>query len=189
MVAPKLLGHFLIRNTPGGPCGGAIVETEAYLVNDPACHGFIGETPRNTSMYGPAGRAYVYLIYGFHFCFNTVCCPKTAAEAVLVRAIEASFGEKFMRAHRPAMGHHQLTNGPGKLCAALDIDRKFDGVNICDAKSPLFVGRNPAHKQFLIEKGPIVTTTRIGITQAAERPLRFYVEGSPYVSRRIRQRV
>ena len=128
IVAPRLLGHLLIRNTPSGPCGGAIVETEAYVIGDPACHGFIGETPRNASMYGPAGRAYVYLIYGFHFCFNTVCCAKGVAEAVLVRAIEVSFGEEFMRAHRQAIAHHQLTNGPGKLCAALDIDRKLDEI-------------------------------------------------------------
>src|SRR5438876_1010972 len=132
IVAPRLLGHLLIRNTPDGPCGGPIVETEAYVVNDPACHGYIGQTPRNASMYGPAGRAYVYLIYGFHFCVNTVCCPKGTAEAVLVRAIEPAFGEELMRAHRPVAQRHQLTNGPGKLCAALRIDRKLDGVNICD---------------------------------------------------------
>src|SRR5258708_1445555 len=76
IVAPRLLGHFLIRNTPDGPCGGPIVETEAYLVGDPACHGFIGETPRNASLYGPPGHAYVFLIYSFHYCFNAGCHPQ-----------------------------------------------------------------------------------------------------------------
>jgi len=187
IVAPRLLGHFLIRNTPAGPCGGPIVETEAYVVDDPACHGFIGETQRNRSLYGPPGRAYVYLIYGFHFCFNADCHPSGSAEAVLIRAIEAEFGQEFMRQRRAVPGLHQLTNGPGKLCAALDIDRKFDGANICDANSPVFIASNAYHKRFLLEKGPMVTTTRIGITQAAELPLRFYLDGSPYISRRRRR--
>jgi DNA-3-methyladenine glycosylase len=126
-VAPKLLGHWLIRNTPQGPVGGPIVETEAYLADDPASHGFIGKTPRNRSLYGIYGRAYVYLIYGFHYCFNAVCRPKGTAEAVLIRAIEVAFGEEFMRGRRPVPERHQLTNGPGKLCAALDIDREIDG--------------------------------------------------------------
>ena len=189
LVAPRLLGHFLIRNTPDGPCGGPIVETEAYLVGDPACHGFIGETPRNRSLYGAHGKCYVYLIYGFHCCFNAVCRPKGSAEAVLVRAIEVAFGEEFMRAHRPVAVRPQLTNGPGKLCAALDITRKLDGVNLCDPKSSVFVASNPDRKAFLRERSPVITTTRVGITQAAERPLRFYLEGSPFVSRRIRKRL
>ena len=184
VVAPLLLGHFLIRNTPEGPCGGPIVETEAYLIGDPACHGFIGETPRNRSLYGPPGLAYVYLIYGFHCCFNAVCHPKGSAEAVLIRAIEVAFGEEFMRAHRRVTEQRQLTNGPGKLCAALDIDRKLDSANLCDAKSPVFIARNSGIDRFLSGKGSIITTTRIGITRAAELPLRFYLEGSPYVSRR-----
>src|ERR1051325_7129429 len=93
VVAPELLGHFLIRNTPDGPCGGAIVETEAYLVDDAACHGAPGETKRNRVMFGHPGHCYVYLIYGFHFCVNTVCRPAGIAEAVLIRAIEVNFGE------------------------------------------------------------------------------------------------
>ncbi len=188
VVAPQLLGHFLIRNTPQGPSGGRIVETEAYLVDDPACHGYIGETPRNKSLYGPPGHAYVYLIYGFHFCFNTVCRSRGHAEAVLVRAIEANLGEEWMQAHRPVSAPLQLTSGPGKLCAALAIDRSQDGVDICDPKSPVYVAENPDRKQFLRERGPLVTTTRIGITLAAELPLRFYLEGSPFVSRRIAKR-
>ena len=187
VVAPRLLGHFLVRNTPDGPAGGAIVETEAYLVGDPACHGYIGETVRNRALYGPPGRAYVYLIYGNHFCFNTVCRPKGDAEAVLVRAIEVGFGEDWMRSQRPVTDRHQLTSGPGKLCAALDIDRRLDGVDICDTKSPVFVARNPKQKQFLLERSPMVTTARIGITRAAELPLRFYLAASPFLSRKHRQ--
>jgi DNA-3-methyladenine glycosylase len=180
-----LLGHFLIRNTPDGPCGGPIVETEAYLSGDPACHGFNGQTARNTSMYGPPGHAYVYFIYGVHFCFNAVCCPKGSAEAVLVRAIEAEFGEEFMRARRRIKERHQLTNGPGKLAAALSIDRSLDGADLSDAKSAVFIAQNPAHSAFFSEKGPVITTARVGITQAADLPLRFYLDGSSYVSKRI----
>jgi len=187
MVAPRLLGHLLVRNTPHGPCGGAIVETEAYVRGDPACHGFIGKTARNRSLYGPPGHAYVYLIYGLHFCFNAVCHPEGSAEAVLVRAIEVGFGEAFMRAHRPVKEQHQLTNGPAKLCAALEIGRQLDGISICDPTSPVFIARNPHHKNFLLEKSPMVTTTRIGITQAAHLPLRFYLDASPYVSRRLKK--
>ena len=186
LVAPRLLGHWLVRQTPYGPSGGPIVETEAYLVGDAACHAFKGETRRNAVMYGPPGHAYVYLIYGFHFCFNTVCLPKGTAEAVLVRAIEPAFGEEFMRARRSVAERHQLTNGPGKLCAALDIDRKLDGADLCDAGSPLFVACNPGRKRFLAVNGPVVTTTRIGITQAADLALRFYVDKNPFVSRRAK---
>lgn len=187
IVAPLLLGHWVIRQTPDGLCGGPIVETEAYLINDPACHGAPGETKRNRSMYGAAGRGYVYLIYGFHFCFNTVCRPAGIAEAVLVRAIEPAFGENLMRGHRPVNEAYHLTSGPGKLCAALKIDRALDGVDLCDARSPLFIAKNPARKKFLRERGPLVTTTRIGISKAADLPLRFYLEGSEFISRRVKR--
>ncbi|HEX4644865.1 MAG TPA: DNA-3-methyladenine glycosylase [Verrucomicrobiae bacterium] len=187
VVAPKLLGHFLIRNTPAGPCGGPIVEVEAYLKGDPAAHSFVGETPRNRVMWGPPGRSYVYFIYGNHYCVNAVCRPAGMAEAVLIRAVEAMWGEEFMRARRPAVDAHHLTSGPGKLCAAMDIGRSLDGADLCAANSPLFIAENPSLKSFLRERGPLVTTTRIGITRAAALPLRFYLERSPFVSRRIRK--
>lgn len=186
IVAPELLGHFLVRNTPNGPCGGAIVETEAYLVGDPACHGWPGPTPRNRSLFGAPGRGYVYLIYGFHFCANAVCRPAGVAEAVLIRAIEADFGEDLMRVHRPAAKTRELTSGPGKLCQALDISRSLDGIDLCDPHSALFVAENPAVEKFRGTRGPMITTTRVGITKAATLPLRFYLDGSEFVSKKNR---
>lgn len=181
-VAPLLLGHWLIRPAPGGPCGGIIVETEAYLADDPACHAFRGETERNRAMFGPPGHAYVYFIYGNHFCVNAVCRPRGHGEAVLIRAIEAGFGEDAMRVRRAVADPRHLTNGPGKLCEALDINRDLDGADLCDAGSRLIIARNPERDQLLADRGPMVTTPRVGITKAAGWPLRFYLAGSPFVS-------
>ena len=183
-MAPLLLGHFLVRNTPMGPAGGPIVETEAYLIDDPACHAARGLTARNRVMFGPPGHGYVYLIYGYHFCVNAVCRPAGVAEAVLVRAIEAAFGEEFMRHQRPVDKLRELTNGPGKLCEALHIDRGLDGVDLCDPKTTLWIAQNPHVEEFRKRQGPIVTTTRIGITRAAALLLRFYLDGSEYVSKK-----
>ncbi len=184
VVATKLLGHFLVRETPAGQCGGAIVETEAYVVGDAACHAAPGLTKRNRVMFGPPGHGYVYLIYGFHFCVNVVCCPAGVAEAVLIRAVEATFGEKQLFAQRPVASVRELTNGPGKLCQAMNITRELDGVDMCNEQSELYIAENPDVKKFRKDKGPMITTTRIGITKAATLPLRFYLEGSEFVSRR-----
>src|SRR2546421_9629659 len=112
VVGKRLLGHWLIRNSAAGPCGGPIVEAEAYLSDDPACHGFPGETARNRVMFGKPGHGYVYLIYGYHFCVNAVCRPTGVAEAVLIRAIEPLLGEDFMQRQRPVNKPRNLTNGP-----------------------------------------------------------------------------
>jgi DNA-3-methyladenine glycosylase len=189
VVAPLLLGHFLIRNTPMGLAGGPIVETEAYLTKDPACHGAPGPTLRNRVMFGPPGHGYVYLIYGYHFCVNAVCRPASVAEAVLVRAIEPLFGEAFMRHQRPIGKLRDLTNGPAKLCEALNIDRNLDGIDLCDPTATLWIAENPGAEIFRETHGPIITTTRIGITKAAAMPLRFYLDGSAYVSQRTADKV
>ncbi len=182
VVAKALLGHWLIRNTTNGLCGGVIVETEAYMVGDPACHGTPGPTARNQAMFGAPGHAYVYLIYGYYFCMNAVCQPRGVAEAVLIRAVEVVLGEDYMRRRRPVDATRDLTSGPGKLCLAMAIDRGLDGVDLCDAGSPLFIARNPAVAQFRRDRGPVVIATRIGLTKAADLPLRFYLEGSAFVS-------
>jgi DNA-3-methyladenine glycosylase len=186
VVAPQLLGHWLLRRTADGVCGGPIVETEAYLIGDPASHAFKGETARTRVMFGPPGRAYVYLIYGFHYCVNVVCHPPGRAEAVLIRAIEPRFGEEEMRRNRRTESAINLTNGPGKLCAALGITRALDGADLCDVKGELFIASNPEREAWLSERGPMVTTTRIGLTKAADRPLRYYLDKSTFISRRER---
>jgi DNA-3-methyladenine glycosylase len=184
VVAPRLLGHLLVRKAADGVMTAMIVETEAYLVGDPACHGFPGETPRNRSMYGPPGHAYVYFIYGNYWCVNVVCRPKGCAEAVLIRAVEPITGLELMRRRRPVPHEKDLTNGPAKLCTALAIDRTLDGADLCDTSAGLWIAQNSTHKKFLLARGPMITTTRIGITKAADRPLRFYLKGSAWISKR-----
>jgi DNA-3-methyladenine glycosylase len=182
VVASALLGHVLIRNTPQGPCGGLIVETEAYLADDPACHAFGGQTERNRAMFGPPGRAYVYLIYGMHHCVNAVCRPRGVGEAVLIRALEPTLGLELMLARRSVKRSHDLTNGPAKLCAALGIQRDLDEADLCDPASALFIARNPRADAALEELGPVTRGPRIGITKAAAVPLRFFLQRSAFVS-------
>ena len=186
VVAPRLLGHWLIRKTEDGYCGGPIVETEAYVRNDPACHAFRGMTKRNRVMWGRAGHAYVYLIYGFYYCFNTVCRPEGEAEAVLVRAVESAWSADWMKVHRPVEKETALTSGPGKLCVAMQIDRDLDGADLCSSESAIFVAENPEVRKYRRKMGPMITTTRIGINVGAELPYRYYLEKSLFVSRRIR---
>lgn len=186
VVAPLLLGHYLLCRTETGICGGEIVETEAYLSDDPACHAYRRETPRNKAMWGEHGHAYVYQIYGAYFCVNAVCRPRGVAEAVLVRAVRPSFGLEILQANRVVEKDRDLTNGPGKLCAAMRIDRRLDGSDLCDDDSPIFIASNSQRENFLQDAGPVITTTRIGITQAADWPLRYYLDRDPYVSRRVK---
>ncbi len=185
LVAPALLGHLLIRRTDAGWCGGVIVETEAYLADDPACHAFGGETARNRAMFGPPGHAYVYLIYGMHHCVNAVCRPRGVGEAVLIRAVEPALGLDAMRARRPVTSLRELSNGPAKLCAALGIDRVLDGVDVCDDASPVFLARHPGIEVVRQRLGPVRATPRIGLTRAADWKLRFVLAGSEFLSRRV----
>lgn len=183
LVAPRLLGHWLLRRTPDGICGGPIVEVEAYLENDPAAHGFNGETMRNRVMFGSPGGAYVYFIYGNHFCVNAVCRPPGIGEAILIRAIEPAFGKAWMKTNRRTDTESNLTNGPGKLCQALQIDRSLDGADFCLIDSPLIIAKNPDSRRFRKTFGPVVAGKRIGISRAADLPLRFLLANHPDVSR------
>ena len=188
-VAPRLIGHWLIRRTDQGFCGGQVVETEAYIAGDPACHAAPGLTNRNRVMFGPPGHAYVYFIYGCHFCVNVVCQPQGHAEAVLIRAIEPSLGLEILRQNRPTAKLSELTNGPGRLCQAMAIRRELDGADLCDVSGPLFIASNDCLTQFLAAHGPVLKSTRVGLSKAADLELRFYLRDHSFVSRRTVSRV
>ncbi len=184
LVAPDLLGHFLLRKVENEWVGGEIVETEAYLVGDPACHAYVRETPRNRVMWGDFGFAYVFRIYGGYFCVNAVCQEKGVAEAVLIRAIEPRLGLETMRTLRPVVKDRDLTNGPSKLCIALGISGAQNGLDLTELESPLIIAHNPDREAFIELNSPTIQTTRIGLTRAADWPLRWYLGGSKSVSRR-----
>lgn len=159
------------------------MEVEAYLREDPACHAYRRRTERTEVMYGPPGRAYVYLIYGYHHCLNIVCQPEGTAEALLIRALEPVEGLDAMREKRPVLRDRDLMNGPGKLCQALDLNKSQNGLDLCTANGELVLERCENAEEWLAARGPVVQTTRIGLTKAADWPLRWYVSGSKSVSR------
>ncbi len=187
VVAPRLLGHFLFRRVDGEWLGGEIVETEAYLTEDPACHAYRRQTPRNRAMWGEHGHAYVYKIYGNYCCFNAVCRPQGFAEAVLVRAVEPAFGLDKMRELRPVARDLELSNGPSKLCIAQSIGFDLNESDLCSSESDLIIASNPKREEFLGSRSPMIQTTRIGLTQAADWPLRWILAGSKSVSKRGRE--
>lgn len=188
VVAEELLGKVLVRRYRGSVLAGRIVEDEAYLgVDDPAAHAFAGRTPRNEVLFGPPGHAYVYFIYGNHYCLNFSCEPEGKAGCVLIRALEPLAGIsrmgrlrglKFENAPPDPRDLRLLTSGPGRLCQAMAITRARDnGADVCSV-GDMFVaddGYRPKR---------IVRTPRVGITKAAEEKLRYVVAGSAFASGR-----
>lgn len=156
--------------------GGTIVETEAYHAADPASHSFAGPTPRNRAMWGPGGHAYVYRIYGIHWCLNVVGGAEPGA-AVLLRALAPTHGLNAMRARRGVTDDRRLCAGPGRLCQALGVTGVMDGLPLGTASFALL----PRDAEPALAYGP-----RIGITKAADEPWRFGLAGSLYLSRPFR---
>jgi DNA-3-methyladenine glycosylase len=179
VVAAELLGMIVVSTVGGEVTEARIVETEAYLgYDDPASHGYLHRrNARNAALFGPAGLWYVYLSYGMHWCANLVCQKAGLASAVLLRALEPLSGLQTMRGRRGDVPDRELCSGPGKLCQALGINRELDGTIM--ARSPVIVRRPDQW-----EERPIAITPRIGITKAADWPLRFHVAGSPWTSRK-----
>ncbi|MBW4028002.1 MAG: DNA-3-methyladenine glycosylase [Acidobacteria bacterium] len=182
-VARALLGKLIVRILDGEHLTGRIVETEAYFgLDDPAAHAYAGETARNRILFGPPGHAYVYFIYGMHYCLNASCEPPGHAGCVLIRALEPLSGLATMARLRrqPASRPHLLTSGPGKLCQALAITRAdSNGSDLTDPNASLFFaddGFRPAQ---------IAVTPRIGISKAADHPARFVIPHSKFLSRAL----
>jgi DNA-3-methyladenine glycosylase len=178
MVARELLGAVLEHRTPQGLARGRIVETEAYTgPEDPACHAAAGITARTRLLFGPPGRAYVYFIYGMHWCFNAVTREDGHGSAVLVRAVEPLAGRPLMRRRRQVLRDQDLARGPARLCEAFDITGDQNGVRLDRGALRILHGAFVPDEQVLI-------TPRIGISKAADWPLRFLVKGTPFVSGR-----
>lgn len=185
-VARGLLGMLLIRRTPDGVVGLRITEVEAYLgVADRACHTFGGRrTERVRSMWGAAGHAYVYLIYGVHHCLNLVTVGPGVGEAVLVRGGLTVHGHALARSRRGVAEDSNLTNGPGKICQALAVDRSLDGFDVCRGRRALWVADDGVRP----DERAVRVTPRIGVGSAAEAahwPLRYVVVTRPTSSRRV----
>lgn len=176
-AAKRLLGCEIERTLPGGVLmRGMIVETEAYDETDPGSHTYKGRSARNSTMFGPAGHLYVYFIYGMYYCCNIVVGQEDYGSGVLIRAIQPICGENEMAKHRPNQTGKNLTNGPGKLCKALDITRELDGHDLNQLPVKLII------KPPIMDN--IVQTTRIGLSRGAETSWRFYVSGNEYVSKK-----
>ena len=180
-LARALIGCCVVHETSVGRTAGRIVETEAYLAEgDPASHSHRGETARNRSMFGPPGTAYVYLIYGVHRCLNVVSAPTGVGEAVLLRALEPLDGLEEMRARRGAGDARRLCDGPGKLVEALGLGLEHDGLSLREGALQLWT---PESYEGHDADAEIRVCERIGIRKAAELPLRFCLDGSPWLSR------
>lgn len=174
-LARFLIGKLVIREMPEGVAGGRIIETEAYGIGDPAGHACRGITARNRALFLERGHAYVYLAYGISFMLNVSGEAPGVGAGVLIRAIEPTAGIAIMQRNRGTESMQDLARGPGRLAAALAIDRRLDGIDLCRA-GPLWLGSDGA------PSGEIGQSKRIGITRAADLLLRFYVRGNRFVS-------
>jgi DNA-3-methyladenine glycosylase len=174
-LARFLIGKIVVRKLAGGVAGGRIVETEAYPIGDAAGHAYRGMTPRNRVLFLERGHAYVYIAYGTSFMLNVSSETAGVGAGVLIRAIEPTAGISIMERKRGIGRVRDLARGPGRLCAALGIDLRLNGIDLCRA-GPLWLGSDGQ------TEADIGQGKRIGITRAAEAPLRFYVRGNPFVS-------
>jgi DNA-3-methyladenine glycosylase len=174
-LARYLIGKVVVRELPEGIVSGRIVETEAYVVGDAAGHGFRGITPRNRTLFLERGHAYVYLAYGISYMLNVSSDAPGIGTGVLIRALEPLEGIPIMQHNRGTERLLDLARGPGRLAMALRIDRSLDGLDLCQ-KGPLWLRRDDR------EQGEIGQSIRIGISRDADRLLRFYLQGSPFVS-------
>ena len=182
-IAKNLLGYTFIHESDEGKTAGIIVETEAYLQDDPACHAYRKKSVRNAPMFGKAGTIYVYQIYGMHFCVNISTNQEDIGEAVLIRALEPTEGLDLMEERRlkhsklMQMKPKDLCSGPGKLVQAMGINKNMNDWHILDS------GLKIIPPKILINDNDIITTTRIGITQGADLLYRFYIKGNKFVSK------
>jgi DNA-3-methyladenine glycosylase len=174
-LARFLIGKLLVRELAEGVVLGRIVETEAYPIGDAAGHAYRGITPRNRTLFLERGRAYIYLAYGTSFMLNVSSEESGVGAGVLIRAIEPTDGVTIMRRNRGVERLRDLARGPGRLCMAFRIDRRLEGINLCQA-GPLWLGSDGQ------APGDIGRGKRIGITRAADRLLRFYVRDNLFVS-------
>ncbi len=177
-VAKNLLGYTLVHESAEGITGGIIVETEAYLQDDPACHAYRRKSVRNAPMFGQAGTIYVYQIYGMHFCVNISTNKKDIGEAVLIRALEPTVGIELMQKRRNTDLLKNLCSGPGKLVQALGINKQMNNWHILDSDLKIVAPDTQ------LSDSEIITTTRIGITQGAELPYRFYLKDNKFISKK-----
>jgi DNA-3-methyladenine glycosylase len=179
-VAQDLIGKVLVRDFDGRRLSGKIVETEAYVgPHDLACHASKGHTPRTSIMFGPAGYAYVYMIYGFYFCLNVVTERKDYPAAVLIRGVEPLENLEFMRQLRNNPERDtNIASGPGKLCRAMSIDKRLNGEDL--------LGRTLWIEDRRLDSGPILSSPRVGVDYAGEykdKPWRFFLANNPHVSK------
>ena len=179
-LARFLIGALLVRELPEGVASGRIVETEAYVIGDAAGHAYRGMTPRNRALFLEPGHAYVYLAYGLSTMLNVSSETPGIGAGVLIRALEPLEGIAIMQRNRRTERLRDLARGPGRLAQALRIDRSLDGLDLCQ-EGPLWLARD-GHDPGEVGEREIGESVRIGISRDADRVLRFYVRGSPFVS-------